>query len=92
MPKPYPQEFRDDVVAVTRRREASLTQVAADFGISIGCLKNWLRAAEGAREGVTHEESPGLRELRKRNRLLEQENEVLRKGAAYLAQGNLPGK
>ncbi|GAA2363500.1 transposase [Saccharopolyspora halophila] len=94
MPKPYPQEFRDDVVAVARRREASLTQVAADFGISIG-LKNWMRAAEvaeGAREGVTREESAELRELRKRNRLLEQENEVLRKAAADLAQGSLPGK
>ncbi len=95
MPNPYPQEFRNDVVAVARRGEAPLTQVAADFGISIGCLKNWLRAAaiaEGTREGVTREESAELRELRKRNRLLEQENEVLRKAAAYLAQGSLPGK
>lgn len=33
-----------------------------------------------------------LRELKRRNRLLEQENEVLRRAAAYLSQGNLPGK
>ncbi|MCP2256301.1 hypothetical protein LY13_005092, partial [Prauserella aidingensis] len=31
-------------------------------------------------------------ELKRRNRLLEQENEVLRRAAAYLSQGNLPGK
>ena len=95
MPKPYPQEFRDDVVAVARRGETSLKQVAADVGISIGCLKNWMRAAEiaeGTREDVTREESAELRELRKRNRLLEQENEVLRKAAAYLSQGALRGK
>ncbi len=95
MPKPYPREFRDDVVAVARRGEAPLKQVAADFGISESCLANWMRVADvehGTRPGVTREESVELRELRKRNRLLEQENEVLRKAAAYLAQGNLPGK
>jgi transposase len=64
-------------------------------GISESCLAHWLRAADvedGARSGVTREESAELRELRERNRLLEQENEVLRKAAAYLAQGNPPGK
>ncbi|MGW4489875.1 IS3 family transposase [Amycolatopsis sp. NPDC004368] len=93
MPKPYPREFRDDVIAVARRGEVSLKQVAKDFGISESCLANWLRAADvedGTRPGVTRDESAELRELRKRNRLLEQENEVLRKAAAYLAQGNLP--
>ena len=89
MPKPYPREFRDDVVAVARKGEAPLKQIAADFGISESCLANWLRAADvedGKRSGVTREESAELRELRKRNRLLEQENEVLRRAAAYLAR------
>ncbi len=97
MPKPYPREFRDDVVAVARRREPGVTikQVASDFGVSETCLQNWLRAAdveEGKRPGVTATDSAELRELRKRNRLLEQENEVLRRAAAYLSQANLPGK
>ncbi|MFF4601095.1 transposase [Amycolatopsis sp. NPDC001319] len=95
MPKPCPREFRDDVVAVARCGEAPLKQVAKDFGISESCLANWLRSADiedGTRPRVTGEESFELRELRKRNRLLEQENEVLRKATAYLAQGNLPGK
>jgi transposase-like protein len=89
MPKPYPREFRDDVVAVARKGEAPLKQIAADFGISESCLANWLRAADvedGKRAGVTREESVELRELRKRNRLLEQENEVLRRAAACLAR------
>ena len=89
MPKPLPREFRDDVVAVARKGEAPLKQVAADFGISESCLENWLRAADvedGKRSGVTREESAELRELWKRNRLLEQENEVLRRAAAYLAR------
>jgi transposase len=95
MPKPYPQEFRDDVVAVARKGEAPLKQVAKDFGISEGCLSNWLKKAEvadGRRPSLTDADRAELRELKKRNRLLEQENEVLRRAAAYLSQANLPGK
>ena len=95
MPKPYPREFRDDVVAVARKGEAPLARIVKDFGISESCLSNWLRAADvedGKRLGVTREESAEMRELRKRNRLLEQENEVLRRAAAYLSQAHLPAK
>jgi len=89
MPKPYPREFRDDVVAVARRGQGTLAQIAKDFGISESCLHNWMKAAdvdEGRRPGLSREESEQLRELKKRNRLLEQENEVLRRAAAYLAR------
>lgn len=95
MPKPHPREFRDDVVAVARKGAAPIAQIAKDFGISESCLRNWLHAADvedGVRPGVTSSESAELRELKRRNRLLEQENEVLRRAAAYLSQANLPGK
>ncbi len=97
MPKAYPKEFRDDVVAVAQRREAGVTikEIADDFGISEACLQNWLRKADvesGRKAGVSVAESSENRELRRRNRLLEQENEVLRRAAAYLSQANLPGK
>ena len=45
-----------------------------------------------AKPGTSRTESAELRELRRRTRLLEQENEVLRRAAAYLSQANLPGK
>jgi transposase len=97
VPRPYPREFRNDVIAVARRREngVTLAQIANDFGISESCLTNWLGVADrqdGIRPGVTAAESSENRELRKRVRLLEQENEVLRRAAAYLSQANLPGK
>ena len=95
MPRPHPKEFRDDVVAVARRGEAPIAQIAKDFGISEACLRNWLHAADvedGNRPGATVSESAELRELRRRNRLLEQEVEVLRRAAAYLSQAHLPGK
>lgn len=97
MPKPYPREFRDDVVRVARGREPGqrLVDIAADFGISETCLANWMKAADvedGLKPGTTSAENAELREAKKRIRLLEQENEVLRRAAAYLSQANLPGK
>ncbi|WP_188484781.1 IS3 family transposase [Cellulomonas carbonis] len=93
MPRPYPMEFRRDVVAVARRGDAPIKQVAADFGIAESCLRNWLRDADvedGNRPGASASESAELRELRRRNRLLEQEVEILRRAAAYLSQAHLP--
>ena len=94
MPRPYPQEFRDDVVAVARRHEAPLSQIAKDFGISDATLHNWLKRADvedGVRPGVTTAEAAENRELRKRFRLVEQENEILRRAAAFFAR-ELPPK
>lgn len=95
MPKAFPREFREDVIRVFRDSESSMAQVAKDFGISESCLQRWVANDDvdrGARPGVTSSESAELRDLRRRNRLLEQENEVLRRAAAYLSQANLPGK
>jgi transposase len=89
MPKAFPKEFREDVVAVARKGEAPIAQIAKDFGVSESCLHRWLQRADvedGKRPGVTASESAEVRELRKRNRLLEQENEILRRAAAYFAK------
>lgn len=93
MPKAFPLEFRRDVVAVARKREATLTQIAKDFGISEACLHRWLKLADiedGVAPGVTSVEAAEIRELRKRNRVLEQENEILRRAAAFFARESLP--
>jgi transposase len=97
VPRPYPREFRDDVVRVARNRDDGVTieQIAADFGVHPMTLSKWMRQADvddGAKPGTSTGDSAELRELRRRNRLLEQENEVLRRAAAYLSQSNLPGK
>ena len=100
MPKPYPAEFRRDVIAVARKGEASVAQVAKDFGISETCLQRWLKiadredgltpAASGDRGGGGKDSNAELRELRRRNKLLEQENEILRRATAYFARDVLP--
>ena len=97
MPRPYPREFRDDVVRVARNRDDGVTieQIATDFGIHPMTLTKWMRQADiddGAKAGTSRTESAELRTARRRIKLLEQENEVLRRAAAYLSQANLPGK
>ena len=95
MPRLYPKEFRNDVLAVARGGEVPLKAIAADFGIAESCLRNWLPAADvedGNRPGVTASDSAELREARRRIRWLEQENEVLRRAAGYLWQAQLPGR
>ena len=94
MPKPFPEEFRRDVVSVAHKHEAPISQIAKDFGISEATLHNWLKKADiqdGTRAGVTPAEAGELREAKKRIRLLEQENEILRRTAAFFAR-ELPPK
>jgi transposase len=95
MPKPYPKEFRDDVVAVARSRPngTTLKQIATDFGISDSCLANWLAVAdadEGRRAGPSSEEISELRVAKRRIRLLEQENEVLAARRTISPRGTCP--
>ncbi len=97
MPKAFPKEFREDVVRVYRDSDASMAQVAKDFGISPSASSGGSRSMTGTRPPrrrpvERRNESDALREANKRIKLLEQENEVLRRAAAYLSQANLPGK
>jgi transposase len=93
VPRPFPKEFRRDVVAVARKGQAPISQVAKDFGVSESCLHRWMNLADiedGVRPGVTAAEAAEVRELKKRNRVLEQENEILRRAAAFFARDALP--
>lgn len=93
MPKAFPPEFRDEVVRVARRREQPLRQTAKDFGVSESCLNRWLQVDEiesGDRPGVTKADAAETRELRKRNKILEEENLILRRAAAFFAKEMLP--
>ncbi len=71
-------------VARNHEKGATLAQTARDFGVREMTLSKWLRRAaveDGEKPGVTRSESAENRELKKRVRLLEQENEVLRRAA-----------
>ena len=88
----YPAEFRERAVEFARLREKPVKQLATDLGISDQTLHNWLKQADidaGRREGLTTEERAELVRLRRRNRLLEMEIEILKKASAYFARENV---
>ncbi len=88
----YPAEFRQRAVELARLREKPITQLAADLGVSDQALRNWLRQAdidEGRRAGLTTEERAELVRLRRANRVLAMENEILKQAAAFFARENV---
>lgn len=93
MPAPHPPEFRRRAVEVARRGDKPLIQLAKDLGISRSCLQNWINQADadenGSTERLSSAEKKELAELRRRNRQLELENEILKRAAAYFARENV---
>lgn len=86
---PYPPEFRTEAVRLVRSGAEPLSKIARDLGISTFTLRNWTRQAEvdaGEREGLTSEEREELRRLRRENRILKEEREILKKAAAFFAR------
>jgi len=93
MPKKFPPEFKRDVVAVARRGDLTLAEVAADFDVSIESVRRWMRQADvddGLKDGLTSAEQAEVVQLRRKTRRLEMENEILRRAAAYFAKDVLP--
>ena len=93
MPKRFPKEFRDDVVRVARSGNFTHEEIAHDFQISVSSLKRWLDQAnvdDGLKDGLKTSEQDEIVQLRRDNRRLAMENEILRRAAAYFAKDALP--
>jgi len=92
MPAAKPPEFRRRAVELARLREQPIAQISKDLGISESCLRRWMDLAdvdEGHKEGLSSTEKRELVELRRRNRVLEMELEILKRASAYFARENV---
>jgi transposase len=93
MPKSHPAysaEFRAEAIRLVRSSGKTKTAIAQELGISLEALRAWLRQAEldaGERhDGLTSEELAELRRLRRENKILREEREILVKAAAFFAR------
>ena len=100
MPKsrpPYPAEYRRRIVELARAGR-SVKELAKEFEPSENCIYNWVKQAgldDGKRsDGLTTEERSELAQLRRENRMLREEKEILKKAAAWFAQetGSTPSR
>lgn len=85
----FTDEFKADIVARCRAGDRTIAQVARDFDLTPSAVRNWLKQAEidsGEREGLTSEERKELTELRKENRRLRDDNDILRRATAFFAR------
>lgn len=93
MPAPHPPEFRQRAVELVRQGDRPVAVLAKELGISESCLRNWMAQAEADEHGsaarLTSAEKKELAELRRRNRQLVVENDILKRAAAYFARENV---
>ncbi len=90
---PYAAEFRAEAVRLARGSGQPLRKTAAEVGVSSEALRGWVKQADvdaGQREGLTSEERVELSRLRRENRVLRMERELLKKAAAFFARESEP--
>jgi transposase len=93
VPVPHPPEFRRRAVELGRLGAKPISAIAKELSISESCLRNWMAQADvdngNTDSRLTSDEKRELAELRKQNRRLEVENEILKRAAAYFARENV---
>jgi transposase len=92
--KPRPRrsftpEFKADIVERYRRGDRTIGQVARDFDLTETAVREWVRQAEvdaGERDGLSTEERTELAQLRRENRRLRDDVDILKRATAFFAK------
>lgn len=85
----FTDEYKADVVAMCQRGDRSVKAVAQDLGLSVSTVHQWVKASEETsleRSGLSSEERDELHRLRKENRVLREERDILKRAMSFFAK------
>jgi transposase len=85
----FTDEYKAEVVQLCRSGEKSIGAVSRDLDLVESVVRRWIVQAEidsGQRDGLTTDERAELARLRKENRVLRQERDILKRATAFFAQ------
>ncbi len=85
----FTPEFKAEIVEACGRGDRSIGQVARDFDLTETAVREWVRQADvdaGRRDGLTTTEREELSQLRRENRRLREDVEILKRATAFFAK------
>ena len=85
----FTEQYKAEVVALCRGREKPLSEIARDLDLTESVVRRWVAQAEvdaGRREGLTSSEREELARLRRENRVLREERDILKRATAFFAR------
>ena len=85
----FTDEYKAEVVALVHSSGKSIGEVSRDLDLTEAAVREWVQRAEvdgGRRQGLTTAERDELARLRRENRVLREEREILKKAAAFFAR------
>ncbi len=84
----FTPEFKAETVKLVKQSNRTMSDVAMELGISSKSVGEWVRLAEESGDVIGQDERVELRRLRKENRELRMEREILAKATAFFAREN----
>jgi len=86
----FTPEFKAEIVELCQRGDRSIGQIARDFDLTDTAVREWVKQAErdtGTRaDGLTSDEKDELAALRRENRRLTEDVEILKRATAFFAK------
>ncbi len=85
----FSDEYKAEVVELCRTSGKSISEVAGDLGLTVSAVRRWVAQADidaGRRPGMTSEEHSELVQLRKENRVLREERDILKRATVFFAK------